>query len=177
MKKATEVSKKTLDEVVISLVQVSNLLTRFQLSWIESRRSGSDAVELSRKLDDRIDMKLFRTGKLDFEQLKKLMARLNRADDALLGLNRIGFYVSDYGRLCIESGLQRNAETARLFIEGNLNPVEKHINSEIERSRNQIQRCNLYYQSQLKSKTFRIAFASLLISSLSVFLSILLHIL
>jgi len=156
---------------------VSYLLARFQFSWIDSRRSGPDAVELSRKLDERIDIKLFRTGKLDFEQLKKLMTRLNRADDALLGLNRIGFYVSDYVRLCIESGLERNAETAKLFIEENLNPVKNYINSEIERSRNQIQRCNLYYQSQLTSKTFRIAFASLLISSVSVLLSILLRIL
>ena len=176
LKGASEVSKETLMEVAISLVQVSNLLARFKFSWIDSKRSGPDAVEVSKSLDERIDIKLVRTGKLDFEQLKKLMTRLNRADDALLGLNRINFYITDYARLCSEKKLKRNAKTVRLFIEGNLNPTIDSINSEIVRSRSQMERCNIYYQNQLKSKTFRIAFISLLVSSVSVLISILPHI-
>jgi len=173
LKDASKVSKKTLMEVAVSLVQISNLLARFEFSWIDSKRSGPDAVEVSKSLDERIDIKLVRTGKLDFEQLKKLMTRLNRADDALLALNRIDFYISYYSRLCSQKGVKRNAETARLFIEGNLNPTIGSINSEIVRSRSQMERCNIYYQNQIKSKTFRIAFISLLVSSVSVLISIL----
>jgi len=177
IKDASKVKKETLNEVVKSFVQVSILLAKFRLSWGDSRRSGPDAVEVSKNLDERIDIKLIRTGKLDFEQLKKLMTRLNRADDALLGLNRINFYASYYTRLCSQKKLKRNVELIELFVEGTLNPTIDSLNSEIIRARSQMERCNVYYQNQIKSKTFRIAFISLLVASVSVLISVLSQIL
>jgi len=173
LKKASEVSEKELKEVDISLVPLAYLIIKFGVSWLESRRSGPDAVEVSPSLEDRIDIKLVRTGNLDFEQFKKIVARLNRADDALKGLRRIDFYMSYYKNICAEKKLNKQVEHTDLFRYGVLNQTIESIKSDAEALTSQIGRCNLYYQNVLRSKTFKVAFVSLLISALAVFLSVL----
>lgn len=173
LKAASEVSKEALNEVDTSLVTVSILLNKFISCWIDSKRSGPDAIVTSPKLGDRIDIKLIRTGKLDFEQFGKIMTRMNRADDTLLGLNRIALYIHYFQSLCAEKKLNTQAETANLFIQGVLNRAIDGVKWDAERLGNQINRCNLYFQNVLKSKTFKVAIGSLLVSSLAVLLTIL----
>lgn len=173
MKAASEVSEVTLKEVDLSFAKLADIMVEFADCWFGSRCSGPDAVEISSNLDERIDMKLLGTKKLDFKHLKKIMTRLNRADDALLGLHRIAFYVSYYQRLCAEKGLKQLEDHANLFLEGTLNQAIDTVNTEIERYGNQIERCNLYYQNKMVTDAFRIAFISLLVATISVVISIL----
>jgi len=81
-------------------------------------------------LEERIDIKLLQTGKLDFVQFKKIMIRLNRANDALLGLGRIELYISNYKDLCKEKKLEREANHAKLFTDILLDPAKDSIKSD-----------------------------------------------
>lgn len=173
LKRASKVTEEAMNEVDKSLVTVSILLNKFISCWIDSKRSGPDAIVTSPKLGDRIDIKLIRTGKLDFEQLGKIMMRMNRADDALLGLNRIAFYINYFRSLCSEKILNRQAENADIFIQGVLNRAIDSVKGDAERFKNQIERCNLYFQNVTASKTFKVARIALLISSFAILLTIL----
>lgn len=175
IKDASEVTKEEVYEVSKSLVAVSTLLNRFNQCWIDSKRSGPDAILTSHKLGERIDMKLVQTGKLDFQQFRKIIARMSRADDALLGLNRISLYINSFLNLCSRKGLDKQAETTRIFIEGVLNRAIEWVKSDAERYANQIDRCNLYFQNVLKSRTFKVAIGSLFVSSVAVLLTILIN--
>jgi len=172
MKRASDVSQKTLLEVGKSFIVLSELTKKFAMSWIESRRSGPDAIEKSSQLSERIDVKLLEKGKLDFEQFKKIIVRLNRADDALRGLSRIGFYISYYRDLCAQKKLVRNKELAELFMNAVLNQAKDTVKSDSERLKMQIGRCNLYYQSKINQKMFRLSLVSLLISSFAFIFSL-----
>lgn len=174
---ASQVSNNDLNNVLPHFVPLTTALKESSMKWIESRHSGPDAVMVSKKLEDRIDIKLLKSGKLDFEQMKKIMIRMNRADDALLGLDRIDSYISVYRRLCAQKGLAQTKDTADLFVELILNPAKGIIQSDIERYRNQVQRLNLYFQNKLSSKVFKVAFISLLFSAIAVLLSILTNVL
>jgi len=164
-KNASDVSESTLLEIDKSFIPLSNLLLDFGKSWIDSHSSGPDAVEKSLQLSERIDVKLLQTGKLDFEQFEKIIVRLNRADDALLGLKRISFYISYYRNLCAEKKLVQPKEHAELFIDTVLNEVKDIIERNSERLNNQIARCNLYYQNRIEHKMFQLALVSLGIST------------
>lgn len=173
LKRESEVTKKVMNEVSTSIVAVSTLLYQFISCWIGSKKSGADAILNSSKLSDRIDIKLIQSGKMDFDQLGKIMMRMNRADDALLGLNRIAFYVNYYRNLCSEKILNRQAENADIFIHGLLSRAIDMVKGDAERCKNQIERCNLYFRSATASKAFKVAIISLLVSSFAVLLTIL----
>ena len=153
--------------------ELSQLMIEFADHWYGSRLKGPDAIQLSEKLEDRIDTKLFQTGKLDFEQMKKIMVRMNRIDDALMGMGRIIFYIQYYENLCREKNLPALMENAELFRTSLLNEAKETLESETKRLRNQIERCNLYYQPAIKTKALWVALASLVISSLAFLLTIL----
>lgn len=171
LRKAADVEEGTLKEIAMHFLNLNVLMEHMHRGWLDSRTTGPDAIEFSNELKQRIDIKLMETGKLDLQQLKRIMTRLNRADDALLGLNRIGFYLSHYKNLCSEKGLNRLAELTNGFMNGLLYQTKAMVSSDYERITNQISRCNLYYDNFMKSKTFRIASTSLLVSALSFLLS------
>lgn len=173
LKGASEVAEKTLKEVDVSFIKLSELIGKFSFSWVDSLEIGPDAVMISRKLKDRIDIKLLKTGKLDFEQLRRIMIRMNRANDALYGLSRIDTYLSYYKSLCKEKGLKQQVGHVETFYTGLLERVKETIEWDTKRFAGQISRCNLYHQNVLKSRTFKVAFASLLISASALFLAIL----
>jgi hypothetical protein len=132
-----------------------------------------NTVSLSENLDDRIDVKLCMNGKLDFEQMKKIVFRLNAIDDVVVGLDRISLYIKRYEELCRDKLFSDLAEHAQHFEESILNELRRNVESEARRLRNQIERCNLYYQPAMKTKTLWVAVLSLAISSLAFLLTIL----
>lgn len=147
LKNASEISEKSLKEVDKNLVLVSDLLRRFFSVWIDSKTSGPDAIVVSKQLEDRIDIKLLETGRLDFKQMKRIMVRLHTADDVTGVLDKIEFYIHYYKTLCHRKNLKKQEEHVEIFINHLLNRTKTGINWDTERLTNQLRRCNLYYQN------------------------------
>ena len=173
LKKTSEVTEATLREVGDSFEEVEALLSEFAEAWHISGNQGHGAVCTSGSLNERIDVKLCQNGKLDFAQMKKIVLRLNAVDDIMVTLDRISLYVKRYEELCREKLLADLAERAQVFENSILNELRRSIESEATRLKNQIERCNLYYQPAMKTKTLWVAVVSLAISSLAFILTIL----
>ena len=173
LKTPEEVDKKVLMTIDLSFAILSTDGQEFADQWFKSKSFGTDAIQPSEQLEDRLDVKLLEKGKLDFKQMKKIMIRMNRVDDALMGLNRIKFYMNHLENLCNEKGLPRIADHAKLFKESMIEQAIETIETEGKRLRNQIDRCNLYFQPAIKTKSLNIAYIALIISSLSFLLAIL----
>ena len=173
LKKPVEVAEASLREVEGSFAEVEALLAEFAEQWFNSNRQGANSALFSENLQDRIDVKLCRNGKLDFEQMKGIMLRLNAIDDVVTALDRIGLYITRYQELCLDKYLTDLAEDAKHFEASILDELRRSIDSEARRLRNQIERCNLYYQPAMKTKDVWLAIVSLAISSLAFLLTIL----
>ncbi len=173
LKNADEVANEVLMDVDRSFTDLSKSMERFAFHWFGSRLSGPDAVELSRELKDRIDIKLLQTGKLDFEQFGKIINRVHRNYDALLGLSRCVFYISYYRDLCAKKNLVAQKDHAELFEKYLLREAKDSIKWDKIRLEKQLERCSLYFQNKIKSDTFKVACVSLLISSMALLVAIL----
>jgi hypothetical protein len=173
LKNADEVTNEVLMDVDTSSAYLSDSMEQFAFHWFGSRLSGPDAVELSKELKDRIDIKLIQTGKLDFKQFGRIINRLHRNHDALFGLSRCVFYTSYYTDLCAKKNLVRQKEHAELPEKYVLKQAEDSIKWDTLRLEKQLERCSLHFQSKIKSDTFKVAFVSLLISSMALLVTVL----
>ena len=173
LKKPEKVDVSILKTIDTSFASISILMQEFVEQWFNSREKGPDAIQPSADLKERIDIKLFETGKLDFDQMKKIMKRMHRIDDALLGFDRIEFYIRYYEYLCKMHNLTKPAGHAQMFRTSSIIVGKDYLKSEGNRLRNQIDRCNLYYQPAIKTKALNVAYVALAISALSFLLSVL----
>jgi len=171
LKKPSEVTETALRDAGDAFAEAEALMAEFAEAWYGSRKQNADCPPGD--LTNRIDVRLCQTGKLDFEQMKKMVLRLNAIDDVLVGLDRISLYVKRYQELCREKLLNDLAERAQVFENSILDELQRSIESEATRLHNQIERCNLYYQPAMKTKTLWVAVLSLAISSLAFLLTIL----
>ena len=173
LKNSSKVDKKILQTVGLSFSSLAILFQEFTEQWFSSISRGPDAIQPSEALNERLDIKLFETGKMDFKQMKKIMKRMHRIDDALLGLDRMLFYIKNFEDLCVKKELHKLSEIAQIFRTSAIEQANMFLSTENSRLRNQIQRCNLYYQTEINTKAVKISLISLLISSLSFSLAIL----
>ncbi len=173
LKKSEEIDETLLKTLSLSFTTLSTLFEDAIEHWFGSKLKGPDAVQPSEKLEDRIDIKLYQTGSLDFEQLKRIMVRLNRIDDALGGIERIAFYLTHYENICKAKGLNKYAELSELFRVYSIEEFGKSLKMEASQLRGKVERSNLYFQSKLNTTTVRIAYFALAISVLSVLITIL----
>lgn len=157
MKKAEEIDAEVLEKLAESLVKCGYLFNEFLYRWDKSELKGPDAFRKSDKLEDRIDIKLYETGKLDFDKMKKVMARLHRIDDIMLMEEIMTPYFRQYANLCKEKGLSHCADLNNSFESNFVERLRTHLENERMRLGNQIERCNLYYQAKLNTRTVRIA--------------------
>jgi hypothetical protein len=171
LKKPSEVNEAALQAAGDSFAEAEALLAEFADVWYGSRSQNARCPVGD--LDNRIDVKLCQTGKLDFAQMKNIVLRLNVIDDIIVGLDRISLYVKRYRELCREKLITDLAERAHAFENSILEELRRSIDSEATGLRNQIERCNLYYQPAVKTKTLWVAVLSLAISSLAFLLAIL----
>lgn len=171
LKRPSEVSEAVLKDVGDSFAEAEALMAEFAEAWYGSRGQSADCPP--KDLNNRIDVKLCQNGKLDFGQMKKIVLRLNAVDDVLIGLDRISLYLKRYQELCREKLLTDLTERSQVFQNSVLDELQRSIESEATRLRNQIERCNLYYQPAMKTKTLWVAVLSLAISSLAFLLTIL----
>lgn len=176
-KKASEVSDELLVKLCGSFVICGDLFNKLLDQWFNSRSQGSDAIQKSQNLDEQIDIKLYNTCKLDFEQMKKTMARLNSIDTLLMGLEQImPLYIRTYAKLCEEKGLSECLDMCNSFKVYFVERLRKTLELERETLENQVERCNLYYQAKLNTRTVTIAWAALGVSVLSILATIVLAI-
>ena len=110
----------------------------FRISWIRSYHEGKDAIK------EKIDVKLTEENKLDMDLFKRIIKRSSAGEDILRALNRIEFYSSDFLEKCQTRKRAREVmETSRRII---ILPTIKNVEGDLSRMRNQIERCNLYFQ-------------------------------
>ncbi len=178
LKPSSQVSGSLLKTLALSFTSLSVLFQEFLDRWSNSLSKGPDAIQTSEKLEDRIDIKLYQTEKLDFGQLKKIMVRLNRIDDALMSLDMISFILRYYEDACKEKSLTNYSGLAELFRIYSIDKLRESLRTEANRLGNQIERCNLYYQADIDRKSLKInasalkvAYIALGISALSVLLT------
>jgi hypothetical protein len=173
LRKIEDIDPNLLKTLALSFTSVSMLFREFLVEWSNSRLKEPDGIEKSNKMEDRIDIKLYQTGKLDFSQLKKIMIRLNRIDDALHALDEASFRLKYYEDVCNKKGIPKYAELSKLFRVYSIDKLREDMRTETRRLENQIERCTLFYQSKLNTSTLNVAYVALGISALSVFLTIL----
>lgn len=175
MKKPEEVDEELLLKLSRSLLGCATLFTELMDIWIGSQSKGTDAFQKTDTLDERIDMKLYNTGKLDFEQMKKIMARLNRIDDALRMEEVINPYLRQLKYLCEQKKVFRAFNFANEFETNFVDVFTKHLLNEKNRLENQVERCNLYYQAKLNTTTVKIAWGALIVSFIAILATIGFH--
>jgi hypothetical protein len=176
MKKPEEVDDAYLLKVAESLARCTILFTDVFDQWNGSESKGFDAIQKSKDLGERIDIKLYNTGKLEFEQMKKIMARLNRIDDALLLEEVMTPFLTKYAYFCREKKNYQALYFCSSFSTDFVEVFKKHLINEKNRLGNQVERCNLYYQAKLNTRTVTIAWAALGVSVLSILATIVLAI-
>jgi hypothetical protein len=173
VKKASEVDNQILITIANSFVPLSVLFQEFTELWFNSIHKGPDAVQPSEELSERIDIKLLESGKLDFAQMKKILTRLNRINDAQQGTERMIFYISQYENLCKEKNLEKERGYALDFRVYCLEELSKHLKDESKDLKGRLDRCNLYYQAQLNTTTVKVAYFALIVSMISALLTVL----
>lgn len=173
LKKPEEVGVELLKNLSDSFILLSTLFQEVIEEWFASKSEGVDFIERSEELEDRLDVKVSEADKLDFEQIRKIMNRMNRIDDALDSLEKISFYLKYYEDLCKQKGLTTYANLSEIFRVYGIEEFIKILRNEIKKHKNQIERNNMYNQAKLNTKTLKIAYAALAISVLFAILIVL----
>ena len=95
-KNLSDITKKDFVEVTNSFVKIQMLISEFLRFWINSTSTGPNAVLSVNKVRERIDVKLFTTGKLDFRRMRLLIMQLNLARIHLEGLDNILLHLDKF---------------------------------------------------------------------------------
>jgi hypothetical protein len=166
LKKPEEVSVDLLKNLSDSFILLSTLFEEVIAEWFGSNSEGFDVFEKSEELGDRLDVKVSEADKLDFEQIRKIMNRMNRLDDALDSLEKISFYLKYYEDLCKQKGLTTYANLSEIFRVYGVEEFTKILRNEIKKRKSQVERNNMYNQAKLNTKTLKIAYAAFFVSVL-----------
>lgn len=125
----------------------------FRILWMRSYREGKDAIK------EKIDIKLIEENKLDMDLFGRIIKRSSAGEDILRALNQIEFYSSDFLEKCRIK--ERGRKSMELFRRLLLLPSIKNVEGDLSRMRNQIERCNLYFQNRLSMRMFRLSIVSM----------------
>jgi hypothetical protein len=173
LKKPEEVNVELLKNLSDSFILLSTLFQEVIEEWFGSKSEGFDAIERSEELAVQLDVKVSEADKLDFEQIRNIMNRLNSVDDALDSLEKISFYLKYYEDLCKQKGLTTYANLSEIFRVYGIEEFTRILKNEIKKHKNQIERNNMYNQAKLNTKTLKIAYTALAISVLFAILTVL----
>jgi len=177
LKKPEEVSVDMLNNLANSFISISTLFQEVIEEWFGSSPEVLDAIEKSEKLEDQLDIEVSEIDKLDFEQMRKIMNRMNKIDDALGSLEKISLYLKYYEDLCKQKGLTSDANLSEIFRVYGVEEFAKSLGKEVTHHKNQIERNNMYNRAKLNTKTLNIATKSLKIAHVALVISVLFAIL
>jgi len=180
LKKPEEVSVDLLNNLSNSFISISTLFQEVIEEWFGSSPEMFDAIRRSEELEDQLDVEVGETDKLDFEQIRKIMNRMNKIDDALGNLEKISLYLKYYEDLCKQKGLTTNANLSEIFRVYGVEEFANSLRNEVKHHKNQIERNNMYNRAKLNRKTLetakkslKTAYAALVITVLFIFLTVL----
>lgn len=171
MKKPEDVDIKLLKTLSLSFTSMAVSFRELIEEWFGSK---SKAIQISDKMEDRLDVKVYLRDQLDFQQLKKIMIHLNKIEDSLNAVDLISYYLRYYEDLCKKKGIEKYAQLSESFRIYSIEQFAKSLEMEAKQLRNQVERSNLYYQAKLSSKTVKIANVALVVSALSLLIAIIL---
>ena len=164
LKKPEEVNVDLLKNLSDSFISISTLFQEVIEEWYGSDLEGFDAVKLSEGFGDRLDVAISEADRLDFGQIRDIMNRMNKIDDALSCLEKISFYLKYYEDLCKQKGLIVYANLSEIFRVFGVEEFTKILRNEVRKHKIQIERNNLYNQAKLNTKTLKIAYVALGVS-------------
>lgn len=142
------------------MIEISKKLWEFQQTWQEAPIHSN-----------RIDLKLFKTSKVDFELMQQMMDMSCSGTSANTGLYLIKRFVTEYKKACELGKIEPSARIAKNLEE--LTDFEINIVQEdIKKVKLELDNVNLYYQNVMVSKAVKVAYASLLVSAFAVALTI-----
>lgn len=173
LKKPEEVSVDLLNNFSNSFISISTLFQEVIEEWFGSSPEVFEAIKRSEELEDQLEIEVSETDKLDFEQIRKIMNRMNKIDDALGNLEKISLYLKYYEDLCKQKGLTNNANLSEIFRVYGVEEFAKNLRNEVNHHKNQIERNNMYNRAKLNTKTLKIATKSLKIADTALIISVL----
>ena len=168
LKKPEEVNVDSLKHLSGSFISISTLFQEVIEEWFGSDSEAFDVIKQSEELKAKLATEISEADKLDFEQIRTIMNRTNRIDEALEDLEKISYYLKYYEDLCKQKGLTTYANLSEIFRVYGAEEFIKILKNEAKRHKLQIERNNLYNnlynQTKLNTKTLKIAYAALSIS-------------
>jgi hypothetical protein len=170
-KSQSEMTKENFIETKNSFVKIQMLIPEFISFWIDATSTGRDAILSVHKVQERIDVILFRTGKLDFQKMRLLISQLSLARIHLEGLDNILLHLAKFIDLC--RGKHDEIVSEMKIIEETLDRARTCLKDDAETFREALEMYNLYYSPLVATKAFWIASISLCISSLAFLLTLL----
>ena len=173
LKKPEEVSVDLLNNFSNSFLSISTLFQEVIEEWFGSSPEVVEAINRSEELGDQLEIEVSENDKLDFEQIRKIMNRMNKIDEALGNLEKISLYLKYYEDLCKQKGLTNNANLSEIFRVYGAEEFTKNLRNEINHHKNQIERNNMYNRAKLNTKTLKIATKSLKIAYAALVISVL----
>jgi len=171
---ARDLSEMTKDDFVKtknSFAQIQSLIGEFITFWIDSISTGSDAILPVSGFQERIDVKLFRTGKLDFRRMQQLIMHLVLARIVLEELDNILLHLTKFIDVC--RGKHEEIFSEMKIVEETLGRVRTCVKDDAESLREGIEMYNLYYRPFIAARAFWVSSVSLCISSFAFLLALL----
>ena len=166
LKKPEEVNVDMLKKLSDSFISISSLFQEVIEEWFGSSPEGFDSIKKYEESEDRVDTEVSESDSLDFDQMRKIMNRTNKIDDALGSLEKISFYLKYFEELCKQKGLTSYSNLSENFRVFGAEEFAKNLRNEVTYHKNQIERNNLYNRAKLNTKTLKIAYSALAISIL-----------
>lgn len=168
LKKPEEVKVDLLKKLADSFISISNLFQEVIEEWFVSDSEAFDVIKQSEELKARLAMEINEADKLDFKQIRTIMNKIGKIDEALEDLEKISFYLKYYEDLCKQKGLTVYANLSEIFRVYGTEEFIKILKNEVKRHKIQIERNNLYNnlynQTKLNTKTLKIAYTALGVS-------------
>lgn len=168
-KRAEDMSSNDLLVAAKAFTEAGMKIRDFRILWIRSYREGKDAIK------EKIDVKLIEENKLDIDLFGRIIKRSSAGEDILRALNHIEFANSDFLEKCQTK--KRARESMELFRRIVLLPTIKNLEGDLSRMRNQIERCNLYFQNRLSMRMLRLSIASLGVGFIALLIALFPHLL
>ncbi len=163
---------ETLRSEMHLLQEIGNKLSIFQDYWKASFTKGKTAIQTDIGIKGSIDMKLFLTGKLDLNQMKKILIRFDCSNSAIKGINTLQFSIDGY-KIFSEKLGDADCVTSALITQELIELQRSIIEQETKELNTQLQNVNIFYQNKMLTRTTKIAYLSLIVALLAFFLTIL----
>jgi hypothetical protein len=164
-RRAEKMSSNDFLKAAKGFAEASMKISASRILWLRSFQEGKDAIK------EKIDVKLLEEGKLDMDLFGRIIKRSSDGEHILRVLNQIEFYSAEFLQKCQTK--ERARETIKLIRSIVLRPCIKNMERDLSRMRNQIERCNLYFQNRLNMRMFWLSIGSMSVGFVALLIALL----